>query len=61
MKYKIGDIVVMKKSHPCGCDEFEIIRVGADIKIRCVKCFRVIMLPRVEFDKKYKKVINCEN
>ena len=50
----------MKKVHPCGCSEFEIIRLGADIKIRCVNCDRVIMLPRVEFNKKIKKVINNE-
>ena len=50
----------MKKIHPCGSYDFEIIRVGADIKIKCVKCGRVIMLPRVEFNKKIKKVVNNE-
>ena len=50
----------MKKVHPCGCSEFEIIRLGADIKIRCINCNRVIMLPRVDFNKKIKKVIENE-
>lgn len=57
MDYKINDILVMKKMHPCGSNEFEIIRLGADIKIKCLKCGHVIMLPRVELNKKIKKVI----
>lgn len=57
-EYKIGSIVQMKKSHPCGNFEFEVTRLGADIKIKCVKCKRVIMTPRVEFNKKIKKVIS---
>lgn len=51
----------MKKTHPCGNNEFEIIRLGADIKIRCTKCDHVIMLPRIDFNKKIKKVVNNEN
>lgn len=60
MEYSLNDIVVMKKIHPCGSDEFEIIRLGADIKIKCLKCGRVIMVPRVDLNKKIKKVINNE-
>lgn len=60
MDYKLNDIVVMKKVHPCGSNEFEIIRLGADIKIKCVRCGHVIMLPRVELNKKIKKVIKNE-
>ena len=56
--YRIGSIVVMKKQHPCGTNEWEITRVGADIKIKCLNCGRSIMLPRIEFNKKLKKVIN---
>ncbi len=53
---KIGIKVVMKKSHPCGTNLFEITRVGVDIKIKCIKCGRCIMMDKVEFDKKLKKV-----
>ena len=60
MKYKLTDTVIMKKVHPCGSSEFEIIRLGADIKIKCIKCGHVIMLPRIEFNKKIKKVIENE-
>ena len=57
-KYQLGSVVVMKKGHPCGSNNWEIVRVGADIKIKCINCGRVVMLPRVEFDKKIKKVVS---
>lgn len=57
-EYKIGSIVVMKKQHPCGENKWEITRVGADIKIKCLKCGRSIMIPRIEFNKKLKKVVS---
>ena len=55
--YKLGSKVIMKKDHPCKTNLFEIIRVGVDIKIKCINCGRTIMLPRVEFNKKIKKVV----
>lgn len=56
--YKLGSVVVMKKQHPCGSNEWTIIRVGADIKIKCNKCGHTVMLSRVDFNKKIKKIIN---
>jgi len=56
-EYKLGSVVTMKKEHPCGTNEWEIVRVGADIKIKCIKCGRSIMMPRIDFNKKLKKVI----
>lgn len=56
-EYNLGDKVIMKKQHPCGTNEWEIIRMGADIKIKCLNCSRSIMIPRIEFNKKLKKVI----
>ena len=53
-EYKLGSIVVMKKQHPCGENKWEITRIGADIKIKCLKCGRSIMLPRIDFNKKLK-------
>ena len=55
--YKLGSIVVMKKSHPCGENRWEITRMGIDIKIKCTKCNREIILSRVDFEKKIKKVV----
>ena len=57
MDYKLGSIVIMKKEHPCKTNRFEVVRVGADIKIKCNGCGRSIMLPRIEFNKKLKKII----
>ena len=57
-EYKLGSIVIMKKDHPCGTNEWEITRIGADIKIKCINCGRSIMLSRIEFNKKLKKVIS---
>ena len=56
-EYQIGSIITMKKSHPCGANEWTITRIGADIKIKCLACNRSIMLPRIEFNKKLKKII----
>lgn len=58
LEYKLGSIVMMKKEHPCGSNKWEITRVGADIKIKCLNCGRSIMLSRIDFNKKIKKVIN---
>lgn len=56
-EYNVGTLVIMKKGHPCGTNEWEVVRVGADIKIRCTGCNRIIMMPRVEFNKKLKKIV----
>ena len=55
-EYSVGSIVEMKKAHPCGTNNWEITRVGADIKIKCINCGRTVLLPRIEFNKKLKKV-----
>lgn len=60
LKYDIGTKVIMKKQHPCGSNEWEITRVGADIKIKCLNCGRTILIPRIEFNKKLKKIISQE-
>jgi len=59
LEYKLGDIVTMKKPHPCGENRWKIIRVGADIKIKCLgeNCSRVVMLTRRDFNKSIKSII----
>lgn len=59
--YKLNDIVVMKKPHACQTNEWKITRMGVDIKIKCIKCNREIMMDRLEFEKKLKKIIGGEN
>ncbi len=46
MEYNVGDIVKMKKSHPCGNDRWEILRVGADFRLKCMGCGHQIMIAR---------------
>lgn len=53
----VGDRVRMRKPHPCGNDIWKITYVGADIKMCCEKCGRIVMLDRPTFDKRMKKLI----
>ena len=59
--YGLNDIVEMKKQHACGTNCFKIIRVGADIRIKCENCQRSIMIPRQTFNKKLKKNISVSS
>lgn len=60
MKYNLGSKVIMKKGHPCGENLWEIIRMGVDIKLKCTHCGRTIMMDRIEFERKIKKVMENE-
>ena len=55
--YDLHDIVEMKKPHACQTNRWEIIRMGADIKIKCVNCGHIVMMTRRELEKKLKKVL----
>ena len=57
MRLEIGDLVQMRKPHLCGSDKWVVTRTGADVKIRCEGCGRVVMLDRVEFEKRVRKVL----
>ena len=61
LNYELGTKVIMKKQHPCGTNLWEIVRLGADIKIKCVNCGRIIMLQRIEYNKKLKRIVKEEN
>lgn len=56
MNLELGDIVVMKKPHPCGSKEFEINRLGVDYKLKCCGCGREVMIPRIKAEKNIKAV-----
>lgn len=56
MDIKIGDVLVMKKPHPCKSKEFEVLRIGADFKIRCLGCSREVMVPRGKLEKNIKQI-----
>lgn len=57
MDVRVHDVLRMKKPHPCGGYEFEVLRVGMDFRIRCRGCGREIMLPRRKCEKNIKKII----
>ncbi|SMB87680.1 hypothetical protein SAMN00017405_1742 [Desulfonispora thiosulfatigenes DSM 11270] len=58
MDLKVGDIVQTKKTHPCGSKEWEILRTGADFRIKCTGCERQVWISRVKLEKSIKKVIS---
>ena len=57
MFLNVGDLVKMRKTHPCGNDLWRITYVGSDVKMRCEKCSRIVMLDRSTFEKRVKKII----
>jgi len=54
---KVGDIVRLRKAHPCGNYEWEVVRVGADIGLKCLKCQRRVLLERGVFERRVKNVV----
>ena len=56
-EFALGDVVMMKKPHACGANEWTVIRVGADVKIKCARCGRIVMLERAEFVRMGKKIL----
>ncbi|MBE6827086.1 MAG: DUF951 domain-containing protein [Ruminococcaceae bacterium] len=61
MDVRVGDILTMKKNHPCGSSEMEVLRSGMDFRLRCVGCGREIMVPRVKIEKNIKKISRKES
>ncbi|MCQ2538753.1 MAG: DUF951 domain-containing protein [Lachnospiraceae bacterium] len=57
MDIRLNDVLVLKKSHPCGSAEWEVLRVGADLRLKCRGCEHMVMLPRVSVEKNIKKII----
>ena len=56
-QFDMGDIVQMKKQHPCGENKWKVIRMGMDIRIKCIGCNHSILMPRKDFVRKMKKVL----
>jgi len=59
-EFKLGDLVEMKKPHPCGSKLWKVLRTGADIRIECQGCKHQVMIPRSKFEKNMKKVVAPE-
>lgn len=60
MDIHVNDVIITRKPHPCGESRFLVLRVGMDFKIRCEKCGREVMLPRVKIEKNIKQVVRGE-
>lgn len=58
MEIQLGDIVTLKKEHPCGSKEWEVLRVGMDFRIKCIGCERQVMIPRKQLEKSIKKIVS---
>lgn len=56
MDIQLQDIVKLKKQHPCGCAEWEVLRVGIDFRLKCLGCGHQIMIPRKQLEKSIKNI-----
>ncbi len=61
MDVRLGDILVMKKEHPCGEKRWEVLRIGADFRLKCVGCGHQIMIPRFKAEKNIRQILREEN
>ena len=61
IQFRIGDIVQMKKKHPCGSQEWEVLQLGSDMRIKCCGCGHIVLIPRPKFLKGAKKVLNRDS
>lgn len=61
MDVRVGDIITVKKQHPCGSREFLVTRIGADFKIKCARCGHEVMVPRHKIEKNIKKITRAED
>lgn len=56
MDIRVGDVLTMRKKHPCGSDRWQVLRTGADFRLRCLGCGHEVMGPRSTFERNVKKV-----
>ena len=60
LKINVGDILELKKPHPCGSTMMKVLRAGSDIRIKCVICGRDVTVPRIKLEKSIKRVIPAD-
>ncbi len=56
MDIRVGDVLTMKKAHPCGAKDWRVLRVGADFRLKCLGCGREVMGERLKFEKNIRKI-----
>lgn len=60
-EFSVGDVVKMKKEHPCGSNEWEITRTGVDFVLKCLKCNRQVMIPRIKFERAVRAILRKQD
>lgn len=58
MDIQVGDIVTLKKQHPCGSKEWEVLRVGMDFRLKCKGCEHQVMIPRKQVEKNIRQIVS---
>lgn len=60
IKFKLNDLIELKKPHPCGSKQFKILRIGSDVRIVCQGCGRDMVMDRIKLEKATKKILTSE-
>ena len=60
MDVQVGDVLTMKKAHPCGSKQWQVLRIGADFRLRCLGCGREVMTPRIKAERSIRTVTRPE-
>ncbi len=61
MDIRLGDVLVMKKAHPCGVKQWRVLRTGADLRLRCCGCGHEVMVPRLKAEKNIREIISTDS
>jgi len=61
MDIQVGDIVTLKKQHPCGSKDWEVLRVGMDFRLKCMGCEHQVMIPRKQAEKNIRQIKSCQS
>ena len=61
MDIRVGDVLTMKKAHPCGAKDWLVLRVGADFRLRCTGCGHEVMGQRLKFEKNVRKITRADD
>ena len=60
MDIRVGDVITMKKKHPCSSDRFDVLRVGMDFRLKCMGCGHMIMIPRSKAEKNIRRIVHAD-
>ncbi len=60
-EFRVGWVVRLRKKHPCGGSDWEVVRIGADIGLRCATCDRRVMMPRSDLEKRMKSFVSTDD